>query len=126
MEPPLSQASIYERIEQRMNLIDFCRSDEFTQEEIIVSCIRKRRFENLQTVVRVLKIEFDKNKIVLAYYKCCYCEGYHFTSKRKRTHKRKIYDMLMEHKKKLGEPIPKLDPDKFFRRSSKSKNRKGI
>ena len=109
-----------------MNLVDFCRSDEFTQEEIVGSCIKKRRFADLQEVVRTLKIEFDKHEIILGYYKCCYCEGYHFTSRRRNSHKKKIYNMLMEHKRRLGEPIPRLDPDKFFRKSNKNKNRKGI
>ena len=112
-------ASIYKRVTDRMGLVEFCQLSEAKQETIVRSCIVKQRFATIQQVVRALIRKFDRQQIILVYYKCRYCDGFHFTSKRKRIHKRPIFEMIAKHKEKMGLPMPKLDPDKHFRKSPK-------
>ena len=112
-------ANIYKRVTDRMGLVEFCELSEEKQETIIRSCILKQRFATIPQVVRALVRKFDRQEIVLVYYKCRHCGGFHFTSKRKRIHKRPIFDMIAKHKEKMGLPMPKLDPDKHFRKGPK-------
>lgn len=48
------------------------------------TCKAKRRFtdEVMAHVHAVLSIEEEKNRIVLYYYRCAHCDGWHLTHKR--------------------------------------------
>ena len=103
--------------ESRVTLDFFCSLCEDEQEKLIKSCIRKRRYSNMRQLVKVLVNNFDKNRIVLTYYKCQFCNGFHLTSKKKRFFKYEVLKLIKQYKYKIGETIPEINKKLYFRES---------